>query len=171
LNKQSRQQSTELFRLIIVVIAIAVAITIILPYLLLPFIEHDGSDPTDNARMLLSDLYNKPNVWKETRGVTFSPAAPFLSKEAVVLHTPITKEQICFSLGDFAGSEGEWEITKTKLEHKIVPSRLVRLGIICDKGKKALEADVKEVVSDAVLESCSCSEEQTCCAIVLRRVR
>ena len=130
------------------------------------------NNPTEKAKAMLTDLYNKRSTPKETVEVTFDTLTPVISKEAVTVNTSLSPDQVCFSLGDYASASGEWDASATKLRHVGPTGRNVRLGIECSLGIDALEADIDADFDGATLETdCACTNEDPCCAIVLRRVR
>ena len=164
-------QAFDVFKLLIAAV-IAIAILSLLMPIIGTIMGIFKNDPTEKAKAMLTDLYNKRSTPKETVEVTFDTSTPVISKEAVTVNTSLSPDQVCFSLGDYASASGEWEASTTKLRHVGPTGRNVRLGIECSLGIDALEADIDADFDGATLETdCSCTNEDPCCAIVLRRVR
>jgi len=164
-------QAFDVFKLLIAAV-IAIAILSLLMPIIGTIMGIFKNDPTEKAKAMLTDLYNKRSTPKETVEVTFDTSTPVISKEAVTVNTSLSPDQVCFSLGDYASASGEWEASTTKLRHVGPTGRNVRLGIECSLGIDALEADIDADFDGATLESdCACTNEDPCCAIVLRRVR
>ena len=164
-------QAFDVFKLLIAAV-IAIAILSLLMPIIGTIMGIFKNDPTEKAKAMLTDLYNKRSTPKETVEVTFDTSTPVISKEAVTVNTSLSPDQVCFSLGDYASASGEWDASATKLRHVGPTGRNVRLGIECSLGIDALEADIDADFDGATLESdCACTNEDPCCAIVLRRVR
>ena len=164
-------QAFDVFKLLIAAV-IAIAILSLLMPIIGTIMGIFKNDPTEKAKAMLTDLYNKRSTPKETVEVTFDTSTPVISKEAVTVNTSLSPDQVCFSLGDYASASGEWDASATKLRHVGPTGRNVRLGIECSLGIDALEADIDADFDGATLETdCACTNEDPCCAIVLRRVR
>ena len=109
---------------VILVIVIAVGVMVVLSALalvvLIPIIgsvtEIMGPDPSDKTVELLNDVYSTPDEIKLTKESTFTPGY-VLSTAGIAQYSPLAKENICLSKGDF-GSEPNFEL-ETEPYHKL----------------------------------------------------
>ncbi len=165
-------QAFDVFKLLIAAV-VAMAILALLVPIIGTITGLFTKNPTTETRSMITDLYNKPGTYNETPAVTFSTSAPNIAKASITKDTGLDESQICFGLGDFTDEESLWSLGVKQLRYKGTASRLVKIGVVCERGITELQDYIDNDEDDGTnIDSTTCDEcrdEDTCCAVMLRR--
>ena len=153
--------------LVIVVIA---AILILPPIFSCVGCTGFANDPVYETVGSLNSLFNQPDQI-ETPEVVFTPSY-ILSAVALADRIPLSKEQICMSLGDYKDS-GDFELTTDgahKITHGGTSNKVVRIVVTCNLNKELLEESIQGTMFENWEHDCSiCEGQGRCCLIALKR--
>ena len=136
----------------------------------------------------LEDAYANKSKLVTTQQVTFTQSNDTLARLAIVeaAGVGIEKKQICLSLGDYAGVDGQGGFTggvdgenpnENRIRFEGGGTRDVKISVICYQGEKLPdlfgEDGIYEDISPEWAEDCECVtdselKEQTCCLVALR---
>ncbi len=176
MNNKGQAYST--FQLLIAAV-IAMAILVILIPIIMQVMGIITSDPTDEAKRMLSNAVDNPSALQYTPEVAFQPG-DVLSAQAITERTGIAKDQVCMGASDFGdeSDEADFEVLKDEASHRILyhgsGTKTVKIAIVCNV---SLNPDLKDDIraygleADIALSDCpdTCDDGGTCCAVILKR--
>ncbi len=185
-----RGQAFSTFKLLIAAIVAVVILMILLS--ILGYINFSPrNQPIVSAADSLKAAYQTPSELVTSQKVTFTKSNNTLSRLTVVerANIGISPEQVCLSLGDFAGLAGQGGFdggvdgdspNVNRIMYKGGGSRDAKLSVLCYTG-----ANLPDIIGDGEdaiyteiekswVDGCDCTDEsndlskQTCCLIALR---
>ncbi len=169
LNQRGQAYST--FKLLIAAI-VALAILMILMPIIGSVLQIFQDDPSDKTIELLNDLYSKPETVKITpRAVTFTPEY-VLSAQGLAERVPLSKDQICMSLGDFEDNDS-FLIRDDDPHHRITwkgtSNQNVKIAVTCNISEDALMDGIEDTKFDEWETNCDiCDGRGRCCIVGLK---
>ncbi len=169
---QRMNQEGQAFDVFKLLIAAIIAMSIL--FILVPIVMRASilftKNPGDETKTLLSVMYDKKDSMQETDKVTFKKDTS-LAKATLVGGTPLSKEQVCYHLGDFSDASNEWSSQGDLLIYRGSGERTVKIAVICTGGQEQLNSDIESYFPDySALSDCECAEsDQTCCAVIVRK--
>ena len=185
-----RGQAFSTFKLLIAAIVAVVILMILLS--ILGYINFSPrNQPIVSAADALKSAYQTPSQLVTSQKVTFTKSNNTLSRLTVVerANIGISQDQVCLSLGDFAGLAGQGGFdggvdgnpdNANRIMYTGGGSRDAKLSVLCYTGENLKEIvgtgdkAIYTQIKDEWVDNCACAEEgsdlakQTCCLIALR---
>jgi len=169
----------KVFLILIIVAVIAlVAIFVIGPMLVLIPIQSQvmnlvKTDPNNETKTLLSETIDIPGRLNESKTVAFYEDTGF-STSGFSVRLPISKDQICLSLGEFADSPDFKLIKegKTQRIEYLGEGVNTKLKVICNSNIEALQSDIisNSLEAGNTKENCeTVSEYGSACLVYLAK--
>lgn len=129
-----------------------------------------GADPNEEAVSQITNLYNKPSLHQLTKTVIFKQGTALNAKAIAVGTKLLTQDQLWLGRGTFStGTDFSEPASTGVISYKGSGSKSVKLSILCDAGS-AIDVDLtrNELPTPDSVRSDACSNEETCCVIILR---
>jgi hypothetical protein len=142
------------------------------------------ASPLNETKSLLTDLVGSPGALKHTPEVAFKPG-DVLAASALAERLPISKDQICMSLGQFEEDtiNGFECVGCTGTEqHRMVyhgnANQSAKMAVVCNVNLTELEGDITAYGLESfatgendISSNCGtiCEGKGKCCAVVLKR--
>ena len=172
MNENGQAYST--FKLLIAAI-VAMAILAILIPIILQVLNIIKNDPTTQVTTVLNDLVDKPGTLRHTEEVVFRPEDS-LAGATLEAKLPLSKNQICMSLGEFDEDEDRgFSLLTGDEEHRIIwngaGEQTAKIALLCNTNKETLvDSDFEIYGLDEFDIDCDiCSDSGKCCAMFLKR--
>jgi len=180
LNQTGQAYST--FKLLIAAI-VAMAILAILIPIILQAIGWLTASPSNEAKTLLNDLVSSSGSLQNTPEVAFKPG-DVLAASALAEGLPVSKDQICMSLGQFEKDETngfECIGCDGDEQHRIIwrgaSNRTAKIAAVCNVDLDSLKEDISvyglesfDTGENDISSNCEiCEDKGKCCALVLKR--
>ncbi len=171
----NRGQAFSTFQLLIAAV-VALAILVLLLNIIGSLPNLGGQKPNKIASDLVASQVNAPSELRTSNPVTFTKEDSLNAKAIASASGVVTEGQLCISMGDFIGSESDFNPVGTGvLQYSGASNLRVRISVLCDTGNQIIDDLAANGYGDAGWES-DCSNAanpiteipQTACIIALR---